>query len=134
MGSETTVSNTPSTTRIAKVFDGAAEGVPYYLPNHPRLTPAERAEPLAYLAAGTALLMTTATEPDFVEPTRGEVVPMNFRTDGTWVWNDALAYYLGEYGFAPEAEFLAAMRAAGWVCPTPEVEVVERALEELFGE
>lgn len=122
----------PPTTRIAKVFDGATEGVPYYLPEHPRLTPSERTQPLAYLAAGTALLMTTATEPDFVDPTRPDAVPMNFRTDGTWVWNDALAYYLAEYGYAPEPEFLAAMEAAGWVCPVPEVEVVERALEELF--
>lgn len=124
----------PTTARIARVFDGALDGVPFYLPNHPRLTPAERAEPLAYLAAGTALLMTTASEPDFVEPSRGEVVPMNFRTDGTWVWNDALAYYLAEYGLAPEPAFLAAMEAAGWVCPTPDIEVVERTLEELFEE
>ena len=124
----------PTTTRIAKVFDGATDGVPYYLPDHPRLSPAERTEPLAYLAAGTALLVTTATEPDFVDPTRGEVVPMNFRTDGTWVWNDALAYYLTEYGLAPEPEFLAAMREAAWVCPTPDDAVVERALEELFAE
>ena len=124
----------PATTRIAKVFDGADDGVPYYLPDHPRLTPAERAQPLAYLAAGTALLVTTASEPDFVEPSRGEVVPMNFRTDGTWVWNDALAYYLAEYGLAPEPEFLAAMEAADWVCPTPGSEVVEAALEELFAD
>lgn len=124
----------PTTTRIAKVLDGATDGVPFYLPNHPRLSPTERTAPLSYLAAGTALLMTTASEPDFVEPSRGEVVPMNFRTDGTWVWNDALAYYLAEYGLAPEPEFLAAMDAADWVCPTPEIEVVETALEELFGE
>jgi hypothetical protein len=124
----------PTTTRIAKVFDGATDGVPYHLPNHPRLSPAERTAPLAYLAAGTALLMTTASEPDFVEPSRGEVVPMSFRTDGTWVWNDALAYYLAEYGLAPEPEFLAAMAAGGWVCPVPEIEVVEAALEELLGE
>jgi hypothetical protein len=124
----------PTTIRIAKVFDGVTDGVPYYLPEHPRLSPAERTEPLAYLAAGTALLVTTATEPDFVDPSRGEVVPMNFRTDGEWVWNDALAYYLTEYGLAPETEFLAAMREADWVCPAVDDVVVERALEELFGE
>jgi hypothetical protein len=120
------------TARIAKVFDGATNGVPFYLPDHPRLTPSQRTEPLAYLAAGTALLMTTASEPDFVEPSRGEVVPMNFRTDGTWIWNDALAYYLAEYGLAPEPDFLAAMQAAAWICPTPDIEVVERTLDELF--
>ena len=121
-----------TTTRIAKVFDGATDGIPYYNPDHPRLNPAERTGPLTYLAAGAPLLVTTATEPDFVETERGDVVPMNFRTDGTWVWNDALAYYLGEYGFAPEAEFLAAMEAAGWECPEVPEDVVERALEELF--
>ncbi|WP_194898527.1 hypothetical protein [Catenulispora pinisilvae] len=121
-----------ATTRIARVFDGATDGVPYYAPDHPRLNPADRTQPLAYLAAGTPLLMTTASEPDFVEPARGEVVPMGFRTDGTWVWNDALTYYLSEYGFAPEPEFLAAMEAAGWQCPTPPEDVLERAMEELF--
>lgn len=124
----------PTTTRIAKVFDGAADGVPYYLPDHPRLSPPDRTDPLAYLAAGTPLLMTTATEPDFVEPARGEVVPMSFRTDGFWIWNDALAYYLTEYGYAPEPDFLAAMQNADWTCPTPDAAVVERALDELFAE
>lgn len=124
----------PTTTRIAKVFDGATDGVPYYLPDHPRLSPADRTGPLAYLAAGAPLLMTTATEPDFVEPARGEVVPMSFRTDGFWVWNDALAYYLTEYGFAPEPDFLAAMEDADWKCPTPEAAVVDRALDELFAD
>jgi hypothetical protein len=124
----------PTTTRIAKVFDGATDGVPYYLPDHPRLSPAERTGPLAYLAAGTALMVTTATEPDFVDPARGEVVPMNFRTDGVWVWNDALAYYLSEYGLAPEPDFFTAMRDADWVCPAPEAEAVERALDDLFAE
>lgn len=120
--------------RIAKVFDGATKGIPYYLPNHPRLTPKERANPLAYLKAGTPLLMTTATEPDIVTPARGEAVPMNFRTDGTWIWNDALIYYLAEYGLAPEPDFLAAMRNAGWSCPIPTLEVVERLVQELVAE
>jgi len=119
-------------TRIAKVFDGATDGVPYYHPNHARLNPKDREPVLAYLTAGTALLLTTATEPDHVDPARGEVVPMNFRTDGAWVWNDALTYYLTEYGLAPEPDFLAAMEAADWQCPTPPADVVERALDDLF--
>lgn len=121
-----------TTTRMARVFDGAVDGAPYYLADHPRLSPADRTQPLAYLSAGAPLLMTTASERDIVEPARGEAVPMSFRTDGTWVWNDALAYYLAEYGYAPEPDFLAAMRAADWQCPTPSEEVLERALDELF--
>ena len=119
-------------TRIAKVFDGANDGVPYYLADHPRLEPQVRSEVLAYLDAGAALLLTTATEPDFVDPARGEAVPMGFRTDGEWIWNDALAYYLTEYGYAPEPEFLASMAAAGYRCPTPDPEAVQRALDDLF--
>jgi hypothetical protein len=124
----------PTTTRIARVFDGATNGVPFYLPDHPRLEPAERTGPLAYLEGGALLLMTTGTEPDFVEPERGELVPMSFRTDGYWIWNDAVAYYLTEYGYAPEPEFLAAMQAADWTCPTPDEATLDRVLSELYGE
>ena len=118
--------------RIAKVFDGAADGVPFYTPDHPRLEPPARDGVLAYLDAGAPLLVTTEMEPDFVEPERGTVVPINFRTDGDWVWNDALAYYVAEYGYSPEPEFLAAMEAADYECPVPSAEAVEQALEELF--
>ncbi|GAA0681156.1 hypothetical protein GCM10009536_09730 [Streptomyces thermocarboxydus] len=41
-------------------------------------------------------------EPDGVDPERGRVVPAIFRTDGTRVWSDQIAYYLDRYGFAPE--------------------------------
>lgn len=119
--------------RIAKVFDGATDGVPFYNPEHPRLEPIARTAVLEYLGGGTSLLATTALEPDFVDPARGEVVPMNFRTDGEWVWNDALAYYVAEYGFAPEAEFLEVMEAAGYRCPVPGEVVVGRVLDELVG-
>ncbi|GAA1995092.1 hypothetical protein [Catenulispora subtropica] len=118
--------------RIAKVFDGAVDGTPFYTPDHPRLEPTARTEVLSYLTAGAPLLATTATEPDFVDPARGEVVPMNFRTDGTWVWNDALTYYVSEYGYAPEPDFLAVMRATDFQCPVPTTAAVERALDELF--
>ncbi|GAA2025162.1 hypothetical protein GCM10009839_23960 [Catenulispora yoronensis] len=121
-------------TRLAKVFDGATDGVPYYKPDHPRLTPTERGPVLAYLNAGAPLLMTTASEPDIVDPARGEVVPMSFRTDGEWIWNDALTYYIEEYGLAPEPDFLAAMESARWACPTPQDADLDRALADLMGE
>ncbi|WP_179332389.1 hypothetical protein [Streptomyces sp. Tue6028] len=31
-----------------------------------------------------------------------QVVPAIFRTDGTWVWSDQIAYYLDRYGYAPD--------------------------------
>jgi hypothetical protein len=118
--------------RIAKVFDGAADGVPYYAADHPRLDPPVRDDVLAYLDAGAPLLVSPELEPDFVDPSRGAVVPVNFRTDGSWVWNDALAYYVAEYGYAPEPEFLAAMEAAEYECPVPSPEAMDRALDELL--
>jgi hypothetical protein len=42
---------------------------------------------------------------------RHAVVPMNFRTDGHWVWADAVAYYLRTYGLAPGADLLEHIRA-----------------------
>jgi hypothetical protein len=38
---------------------------------------------------------------------------MNFRTDGTWIWTDAVTFYLEEYHLAPEPDLLAHLRAVG---------------------
>ncbi|WP_370942276.1 hypothetical protein AB5J62_24505 [Amycolatopsis sp. cg5] len=91
---------------VAKVFDAVdPRHGPSFAADHPVIgDEAERRRLLDYLDAGTELLTTTALLPDLVEPDRGEVVPMNFRTDGTWVWTDTVSYYLREHGLAPDPD------------------------------
>jgi hypothetical protein len=46
------------------------------------------------------------------------VLPLTYRTDGTWVWQEALAYYVISRGVAPELEFLCHIEANGYQLPT----------------
>ncbi len=61
---------------------------------------------LRYLGSGLPVLTTAVTMADVMDPRRPEVVPLTFRTDGRWVWTDAITYYLERYGLAPEPELL----------------------------
>ncbi|WP_156096193.1 hypothetical protein [Amycolatopsis jejuensis] len=117
--------------RVATVFehaDGSAVGS-----GHVRISdPVELGRTLEYLRAGFLLLATDATLPDVVAPERGEVVPASYRTDGTWLWPDAVAYYLAEHGLAPCAPFLAHIRAVAGPPRQPDAVAVHRALQHLL--
>ncbi len=117
--------------KIARVFDGVqADGTPFFLPDHPELAGAPKV--LEYLRAATTLLTTPDTLDDVWEPGRGRVVPMNFRTDGTWIWPDTVEYYLEEHGLAPESRLLAHVHAAGDQPPRLDQVALHRAMTELF--
>ncbi|MBS2538659.1 hypothetical protein KGQ20_38525 [Catenulispora sp. NF23] len=119
--------------RIAKVFDGAdATGTGYFDAEHPTVDPDAREQLLRYLDAGSALLVTTARDDDVRNPGLGAVVPIDFRTDGTWIWNDALTYYVRTYGLVPEPEFGAHMAGLGFVCPEVSDAVQRAALKILM--
>ncbi|MGL4743052.1 MAG: hypothetical protein ACRCXL_01495 [Dermatophilaceae bacterium] len=66
---------------------------------------AERA--IRYLTQADIVLRTDELAVDPLDPDRGEVLPLDLRTDGTWVWSDATAYFLIEHGVPPEPEFAA---------------------------
>ncbi|MFF3856064.1 hypothetical protein [Micromonospora sp. NPDC002575] len=100
---------------VARVFDRVDPVAgPRFDPGHEVLpTGAERERVLSYLRAGHVLMATTAGAPDVVEPRRGDVVPMSYRTDGAWIWTDTVAYYLERYGLSPDVELMAHLRSAG---------------------
>lgn len=90
--------------RIAEVFDATArDGTAVMSPSHERIADiAERERLLAYLRGAPIAIFVPNRDTDRYQPERGRAVPMSFRTDGTWVWSDELAYYLEQYAFAPE--------------------------------
>ncbi len=99
---------------VARLFDAVDPTTgPTFAPDHPRITDKdERDRTLAYLQGGTALLVTLGMLDDIVRPHRGAVVPINYRTDGTWIWTDTATYYLEKYQLAPDPELLRHIRAA----------------------
>jgi hypothetical protein len=118
--------------RIADVFDSVDEvGGPGFTGLRPTLDGRERDDVLAYLDAGSPVLMTTALMDDVVEETRHANVPMSFRTDGQWVWTDAAAYYLRHYGLAPDEQLLDHIRARRFEIPPVDAVAQHRALAAL---
>ncbi|GID28816.1 hypothetical protein [Paractinoplanes brasiliensis] len=114
--------------RVARVFDSGGG----FAAGHPRLGAGERERVAGYLEAGAAVLGTEGRLPDVVEPGRGEVVPMSYRTDGQWLWTESVGYYLRAYGLAPEPDLLAHVLAAG-ERPVVDAAGEHRALAVLFG-
>jgi hypothetical protein len=99
----------PAPVQLARVFDGVDPATgPHFHPGHPTIDDEPTRERLvAYLRAGTGVLLTPGLTTDVVDPARGTVVPLSFRTDGTWVWTDTVTYYLARHRLAPQPELVA---------------------------
>ncbi|WP_329110956.1 hypothetical protein OG792_17785 [Micromonospora sp. NBC_01699] len=110
--------------RIAPLFDPLVGDQPQAA----TLDHDERDRILRYLRHGVPLVITTTLLDDVVDPARGAAVPMSFRTDGTWVWSDAVAYYLDRHGLAPTAEFTEHIRAGRYAMPEVGVLSLHRTL------
>ena len=121
------------TIRTAPVYDGFTPGVgPYFAPDRGRVDDPEQRRLIAgYLRGGTIVLRSFALDPDVVEPGRGAAVPGSFRTDGSWLWSDALLYYVETHGVAPPADLAEHIVAAGYRCPQPDAEAVRAAAQVL---
>lgn len=116
--------------RRARLFDGVGDnGAPFFAADHARVDdPAVRARIIGFLAGGRIVRRTTALDVDRFDPAAGRAVPMSVHTDGQWLWNAGLAYYLDRYGLAPEDEFVEHIARHGHVAQDPDEEAVQAAL------
>lgn len=118
--------------RVAVLFDEVdpTHG-PRFRPDHPAVDGVELPKLAQYLRRGEPLLITTGRLRDVVDPARGKVVPMSFRTDGTWVWSDATTYYLEAYRLLPDPSLVAHIRALSHVPPAVDDVAMHRAMAAL---
>ncbi|XVV16080.1 hypothetical protein ACQP2X_17520 [Actinoplanes sp. CA-131856] len=125
----------PAPISVARVFDSYDPVLGgQFAVDHPVLADGEEpAKVLAFLEGGAVLLATTAHEPDAFDAEAGPVVPISFRTDGHWIWTDAVAYYLRTYALSPDEELLAWMREHEFRVPEAGAVAVHRALAALTG-
>ncbi|MEU6206773.1 hypothetical protein ABZ814_24675 [Micromonospora musae] len=121
------------TPAVARVFDTFEPGVgPGFEPDHPELDESEAERVARYLDEGVPLLITPDLAPDVVDPARQPVVPTAFRTDGRWIWSDAVSYYLRGYGLAPDPALLADIRQSGYQPPEVDAVALHRTLSVLY--
>ncbi|MER5337452.1 hypothetical protein [Micromonospora sp. NPDC002717] len=116
----------------ARLFDGVdpVRG-PWFATNRPVVSDAtERDDLLAALRGGVVIAWSSAEMPDILAPDRGDVVPMHLRTDGTWLWSEAVGYYLEHYGLAPDPQLATHLTGDEPVEPLDEISV-HRALVHL---
>jgi hypothetical protein len=118
---------------VARVFDRVDPVTgPQFVADHVVLAAGDQPDRvLAYLRAGRVLLATTAPSADVVDPRRGDVVPMSYRTDGAWVWTDTVTYYLETYGLSPDADLMAHIEALGHRMPIVDAVAEHRAMVAL---
>lgn len=124
-----------ATIRVARLYDGVhPKAGPYFAADHPTVADeAERRRLAGFLTGGAPLLHTTALDRDLLDPRGARRVPMGYRTDGVWVWSDAVSYYLERHRLAPDPELATYIRALGYACPAPEPAAVRRALAAFYG-
>ncbi|WP_425388723.1 hypothetical protein [Amycolatopsis jejuensis] len=118
--------------RTPRVYDGLDDAGHPVVEREP-LSPEERERVLAYLDDAPVILASRSNDTDAFDPSRTDVVPLNFRTDGRWVWPGAVAYYLRVHEIAPDPELVAHIRAAGFAVPEVGEPAQELAVEAVTG-
>jgi hypothetical protein len=123
----------PTPIRLAPAFDPIHEaGGPGFAQTHPVLADQERWDVLGYLGAAPSLVVLSLRMDDVVDPRGEERVPINFRTDGSWVWSESVTYYLDRYGLAPVPDLLDHIRAARYRAPQVDDIGLHRAMAALM--
>jgi hypothetical protein len=118
--------------RTPRVYDGLDEAGRPVVERVP-LSPEEREQVLAYLDAAPVVLAARTYEADAFDPSRIDVVPLTFSTDGSWVWPGAVAYYLREHEIAPDPELLTHIRGHRFAVPDVGEPARELALTSITG-
>lgn len=115
--------------RVARVFD--TDGA-WFSPDRLRIVEDERRHRLvAYLSGGRLVIRVTGRMADPLAPD-GDMVPLNYRTDGVWVWQEALAHYVRTRGVAPELAFLCHIEERGYRLPEHVDDAVVRECDAVI--
>jgi hypothetical protein len=119
--------------RTPRVYDGLGpDGRP--LVRRPQLAPEERDRVLSYLDGAPVVLAARGHDNDAFDPDRPAAVPMNFRTDGNWVWPGAVAYYLRVHAVTPDPDLLSHIRSRRFILPDVDEPTKELAVAAITGQ
>ncbi|MET0236597.1 MAG: ferredoxin [Kibdelosporangium sp.] len=113
--------------RMPRVWDGLdADGRP--VAARPPVPDIERERILGYLEACPVVIAARHYDVDRFVPDTEPKVPLNFHTDGVWVWPGAVSYYLREHNLPPDPDLVAHLRARRFATPEVDEPARERAI------
>ncbi|WP_306356518.1 MULTISPECIES: hypothetical protein [unclassified Nocardia] len=120
-----------SSPRLARVYDGRdGDGRPHA--DRVAVDPGVLDAVLTYLEAAPVVLAARGFDVDEFAP-RERDVPLNFRTDGEWVWAGSVPHYLRKYGLPPEPDLLAHIADRGFRIGEVAEAAKDRAVELVIG-
>lgn len=100
--------------RLVRAFDGVDPVTgPFFHRGHPELDGEQRIRVTEFLTGAPVVLRGPCRADDIVTSRLTNTVPVDFRSDGVWVWPDTIRYYLEKYGLAPEPDLVRHALAAG---------------------
>ncbi|MQY24990.1 hypothetical protein [Nocardia aurantia] len=90
--------------RLARVYSGRDDtGRP--IVDRPAIDTELREALLTYLESAPIVLAARSFAVDEFIPAERDV-PMNYRTDGAWIWSGSVSHYLRKHGLSPEPELV----------------------------
>ncbi|MCE6994054.1 hypothetical protein LZG04_04385 [Saccharothrix sp. S26] len=117
--------------RTAHVYDGRDEaGRPVV--NRQVIDPQLADALLTYLEGAPVVLAARNLDVDEFVPGEQDV-PLNFRTDGTWIWAGAVPHYLRKHGLPPEPDLVAHIVDRGFRLGEVDEATRERAVALITG-
>ncbi|MQY23135.1 hypothetical protein [Nocardia macrotermitis] len=129
--SEPTNDAPASPPRLARVYEGRdLDGRPIIDrdPIDPTLTDAL----LTYLESAPIVLAARSFDVDEFAPADRDV-PLNYRTDGTWIWAGSVPHYLRKHGLAPEPKLVRHIQARGFELGPVDETTKDRAVSVITG-
>ncbi|MEU4446034.1 hypothetical protein AB0K14_31800 [Actinosynnema sp. NPDC050801] len=117
--------------RTALVYDGRDEaGHPVV--NRQVIDPQLADALLTYLEGAPVVLAARNLDVDEFVPSDQDV-PLNFRTDGAWIWAGAVPHYLRKHGLPPEPDLVEHIVARGFRLAEVDEPTRERAVALITG-
>ncbi|MFF3566734.1 hypothetical protein [Nocardia jiangxiensis] len=122
--SEPTSDATASPPRLARVYDGRdPDGRP--IADRDPIDHALTEALLTYLESAPVILAARSFDVDEFAPADRDV-PLNYRTDGTWIWAGSVPHYLRKHGLAPEPKLVRHIQARDF-----QLDPVDQATKDL---
>ncbi|WP_067895250.1 hypothetical protein [Nocardia vaccinii] len=129
--SEPTDDATPPPPRLARVYDGRDPNGRPVVDRDP-LDPALTEALLTYLESAPIVLAARSLDVDEFAPADRDV-PLNYRTDGTWIWAGSVPHYLRKHGLAPEPKLVRHIQARDFRLGPVDQVTKERAVSVIVG-